>query len=233
MCSIYAAEIAPPAARGRLVGLVQFNIVLGILLAYGSNAIIAAIAPHDVAWRWMFGVMAVPAVIFLLLLATVPETLAGCCPSAATRTARPVSCAYKRFRRRPGAFKVDFAVESGVPWTNPAAGRRRHGQCRGRVRRTRRRQSRSACRTHAGAAVRRGWSAVPGRPATLHGQHSSGVDVSLTYRTAIPGDATAAIIGQIEAGPGRSLPGQDRRADPSGTTTQIAAYNPNFLGATS
>jgi sugar porter (SP) family MFS transporter len=42
---IYTAEIAPPAARGRLVGLVQFNIVLGILLAYGSNAIIAAIAP--------------------------------------------------------------------------------------------------------------------------------------------------------------------------------------------
>ena len=42
---IYTAEIAPPAVRGRLVGLVQFNIVLGILLAYGSNAIIAAIAP--------------------------------------------------------------------------------------------------------------------------------------------------------------------------------------------
>ena len=74
VCPIYTAEIAPPAARGRLVGLVQFNIVLGILLAYGSNAIIAAIAPQDVAWRWMFGVMAVPAVIFLLLLATVPET---------------------------------------------------------------------------------------------------------------------------------------------------------------
>src|SRR6476661_10074627 len=71
---IYTAEIAPPALRGRLVGLVQFNIVLGILLAYLSNAIIAAIAPHDVAWRWMFGVTAVPALIFLLLLATVPET---------------------------------------------------------------------------------------------------------------------------------------------------------------
>jgi MFS transporter, SP family, xylose:H+ symportor len=71
---IYTAEIAPPALRGRLVGLVQFNIVLGILLAYGSNAVIAAIAAEDVAWRWMFGVMAVPAVIFLLLLTTVPET---------------------------------------------------------------------------------------------------------------------------------------------------------------
>src|SRR6478735_139430 len=71
---IYTAEIAPPAHRGRLVGLGQFNIVLGILLAYGSNAVIAAIAPHDTAWRWMFGVMAFPAVIFLVLLTTVPET---------------------------------------------------------------------------------------------------------------------------------------------------------------
>ena len=71
---IYTAEVAPPAVRGRLVGLVQFNIVLGILLAYLSHAIIRAILPEDVAWRWMFGVMAVPAVIFLGLLVGVPET---------------------------------------------------------------------------------------------------------------------------------------------------------------
>jgi len=71
---IYTAEVAPPAVRGRLVGMVQFNIVLGILLAYGSNAIIAAVASPDVAWRWMFGVMAIPAVAFLALLTTVPET---------------------------------------------------------------------------------------------------------------------------------------------------------------
>jgi SP family xylose:H+ symportor-like MFS transporter len=71
---IYTAEVAPPAVRGRLVGLVQFNIVLGILLAYGSNAIIAAVAPPDVDWRWMLGVMAIPAAVFLALLFTVPET---------------------------------------------------------------------------------------------------------------------------------------------------------------
>jgi sugar porter (SP) family MFS transporter len=71
---IYTAEVAPPALRGRLVGLVQFNIVLGILLAYGSNAIIAAVTPPDVDWRWMLGVMAVPAAVFLALLFTVPET---------------------------------------------------------------------------------------------------------------------------------------------------------------
>ncbi len=71
---IYTAEIAPPAQRGRLVGLVQFNIVLGILLAYLSNFIIRQIAPEPIAWRWMLGVMAAPAVIFVLLLLTVPET---------------------------------------------------------------------------------------------------------------------------------------------------------------
>lgn len=71
---IYIAEIAPARQRGRLVGLVQFNVVLGILVAYASNALIVAIAPADTAWRWMLGVMAVPSIVFLLLLFTVPET---------------------------------------------------------------------------------------------------------------------------------------------------------------
>lgn len=72
---IYTAEIAPAKVRGRLVGLVQFNIVLGILLAYLSNTIIrAVVADHTTDWRWMFGVMAVPSFIFLALLFTVPET---------------------------------------------------------------------------------------------------------------------------------------------------------------
>jgi sugar porter (SP) family MFS transporter len=53
---------------------VQFNIVLGILLAYLSNFIIGNLLPAEVAWRWMFAVMAVPAAIFFLLLFTVPET---------------------------------------------------------------------------------------------------------------------------------------------------------------
>ncbi len=72
---IYTAEIAPAKVRGRLVGLVQFNIVLGILLAYLSNTIVRAVVNDPTSdWRWMFGVMAVPAAVFLLLLFTVPET---------------------------------------------------------------------------------------------------------------------------------------------------------------
>ena len=74
---IYTAEVSPPAVRGRLVGLVQFNIVFGILLAYLSNYIIVSTMSADVAWRWMFGVMALPAAIFLALLFTVPETPRG------------------------------------------------------------------------------------------------------------------------------------------------------------
>ncbi|WP_040766544.1 sugar porter family MFS transporter [Tsukamurella sp. 1534] len=72
---IYTAEIAPPKHRGRLVGLVQFNIVLGILVAYASNAIIRTVMGDDPnAWRWMLGVMVVPAALFLVMLPTVPET---------------------------------------------------------------------------------------------------------------------------------------------------------------
>jgi sugar porter (SP) family MFS transporter len=71
---IYTAEVAPPRYRGRLVGLVQFNIVLGILLAYLSNFILASTLSSDIAWRWMFMVMAFPAVVFFLLLFTTPET---------------------------------------------------------------------------------------------------------------------------------------------------------------
>jgi len=71
---IYTAEIAPPAQRGRLVGLVQFNIVLGILLAYLSNFVIRGVVNGPSDWRWMLGVMSVPAFAFLALLVTVPET---------------------------------------------------------------------------------------------------------------------------------------------------------------
>jgi len=72
---IYTAEIAPAKVRGRLVGLVQFNIVLGILLAYLSNTIVRnLVGDPTVDWRWMFGVMAVPSAIFLVMLFTVPET---------------------------------------------------------------------------------------------------------------------------------------------------------------
>jgi len=69
---IYIAEIAPAKNRGRLVMLAQFNIVLGILLAYISNYIVTLFNLGGVEWRWMFGVEAFPAAVFIILLFTNP-----------------------------------------------------------------------------------------------------------------------------------------------------------------
>jgi sugar porter (SP) family MFS transporter len=69
---MYIAEIAPPAWRGRLAGMFQFNIVFGILVAFLSNALLAGIGEH--AWRWMLGVEAFPALLYTVLCFTIPES---------------------------------------------------------------------------------------------------------------------------------------------------------------
>jgi MFS transporter, SP family, arabinose:H+ symporter len=71
---MYIAEISPPMWRGRLVGLFQFNIVFGILLAYLSNYLIGTLDLGDPEWRWKLGVPAVPAALFLALLYTIPRS---------------------------------------------------------------------------------------------------------------------------------------------------------------
>jgi sugar porter (SP) family MFS transporter len=68
----YVSEIAPPKDRGRLVALYQFNIVLGILIAFLSNYLLSGIGEN--AWRWMIGVEAIPAIIYTLLALTVPRS---------------------------------------------------------------------------------------------------------------------------------------------------------------
>jgi SP family xylose:H+ symportor-like MFS transporter len=65
---MYIAEISPAKYRGRLVAVTQFNIVLGILLAFFSNYIIAQMNLGQHEWRWMFGIEAFPAMAFFLLL---------------------------------------------------------------------------------------------------------------------------------------------------------------------
>jgi MFS transporter, SP family, arabinose:H+ symporter len=71
---VYIAELAPAKLRGRLVGLFQINIVIGILLAYFSNYCIARMRLGDTEWRWQFGVAAVPAALFLALLFDIPPS---------------------------------------------------------------------------------------------------------------------------------------------------------------
>ncbi|MEK6481072.1 sugar porter family MFS transporter [Catalinimonas sp. 4WD22] len=69
---MYISEISPPKSRGRLVALFQFNVVFGILIAYFSNYLIGTI--WDLSWRWMLGVEAFPALVFLILVLFVPES---------------------------------------------------------------------------------------------------------------------------------------------------------------
>jgi sugar porter (SP) family MFS transporter len=71
---VYIAEISPPARRGFLVGLFQFNIVLGILVAYASNYAVSQVLTGDAAWRWKLASAAIPATVFLLLLTGVPQS---------------------------------------------------------------------------------------------------------------------------------------------------------------
>jgi phytoene dehydrogenase-like protein len=138
-----------------------------------------------------------------------------------------VARAYRRFRYGPGAFKVDFAVEGGVPWTAEAA--RRAGTVH--VGGTFAEIAATEREIHAGR--------MPERPFVLVGQQYladptrsvGGVHPLWTYAhvpNGYSGDATEAIIAQIERyAPGfrDRIIGAEVRA-PDG----FAAYNPNYVG---
>ncbi|MFB6889712.1 phytoene desaturase family protein [Kitasatospora sp. NPDC056327] len=138
-----------------------------------------------------------------------------------------VSRAYRRFRHGPGAFKVDFAVQAGVPWTAGPARRAGTVHLGGTF-------AEIAATERAVAAGR-----MPDRPFVLVGQQyladpgRSVGDVHPVWSYAhVPhgydGDATEAVVGQIE----RFAPGFRERVvglavrAPAG----FAADNPNFVG---
>jgi len=140
---------------------------------------------------------------------------------------RRVSRAYRRFRRGPGAFKVDFAVEGGVPWTNRDAHKAGTVHLAGPF-------SEIAATERDIAAGR-----MPERPFVLVGQQyladpqrSVGNVHPVWSYAHVPngytGDATEAIITQIE----RFAPGfRDRIVGHTvRSTTTMAAYNANYAG---
>jgi len=69
---VYISEVSPAERRGRLVGLFQFNVVLGILISYLSNYLIGQ--GGDASWRWMLAVQAFPSLLFLVLIYFIPES---------------------------------------------------------------------------------------------------------------------------------------------------------------
>jgi phytoene dehydrogenase-like protein len=138
-----------------------------------------------------------------------------------------VARAYRRFRHGPGAFKVDLAVEGGVPWAAEVARRSGTVHLGGTIEEI----------TSAEAAVVSG--RMPERPFVLVGQQyladptRSAGDVHPVWAYAhVPhgytGDATEAIVGQIE----RFAPGvRDRIVGTAvRSTTEMSKYNPNFVG---
>jgi len=76
VCPMYITEIAPAQRRGLLVAVSQLNIVVGILAAYFSNYLVARVLGAEQAntWRWMFGVMTLPALAFLVTAMLIPES---------------------------------------------------------------------------------------------------------------------------------------------------------------
>jgi sugar porter (SP) family MFS transporter len=87
---MYIAEIAPAKWRGRLVGFFQFNVVLGILLAYLSNYVIGTRELGAAEWRWKLGISAIPAIFFLAMLFGIPRSPRWLAKKGRTDEARDV-----------------------------------------------------------------------------------------------------------------------------------------------
>lgn len=68
----FVSEIAPANQRGKLVSLYQFNIVLGILIAFLSNYLLRNTGEEP--WRWMVGIEAVPAFLYLIFVFLIPRS---------------------------------------------------------------------------------------------------------------------------------------------------------------
>lgn len=70
---IYISEISSPENRGKLGTLFQFNIVFGILIAFFSNYFFEGFGGEN-DWRWMIGIVALPALIYSVIIIRIPES---------------------------------------------------------------------------------------------------------------------------------------------------------------
>ncbi|WP_066903281.1 sugar porter family MFS transporter [Millisia brevis] len=72
---VYLAELAPTERRGTLSGRNELAIVIGQMLAFIVNAILATLwGHHDDVWRYMLAVCAIPAVFLFLGMMRMPES---------------------------------------------------------------------------------------------------------------------------------------------------------------
>jgi sugar porter (SP) family MFS transporter len=101
----YISEITTAGRRGRLVALYQFNIVFGILIAFLSNYFLQGVGGSN-DWRWMLGVLAIPSIIYTLLVIAIPESPRWLIIKKKDQTAA------KKILLRLGIINVDSEVAS-------------------------------------------------------------------------------------------------------------------------
>jgi phytoene dehydrogenase-like protein len=134
---------------------------------------------------------------------------------------------YRRYREGSSAFKVDFAIEGDIPWTNPEcarAGTVHLGGTFAEIADTERQRTRGRMPQRPFMLVGQQYLADPSRSAGNINPIWTYAHVPFGYN----GDATAAVIDQIE----RFAPGfRDRiTATVSKSTAELQAYNPNYIG---
>jgi phytoene dehydrogenase-like protein len=134
---------------------------------------------------------------------------------------------YRRYRQGSSAFKVDFAIEGDIPWTNPdcrSAGTVHLGGTFAETASTERQRAQGKMARRPFVLVGQQYLADPSRSAGNVNPIWSYAHVPFGY----PGDATAAVVDQIE----RFAPGfRDRViATVSTSTADLEAYNPNYIG---
>jgi phytoene dehydrogenase-like protein len=191
-----------------------------------TDALLATLAEHGATVHTgvrvgsLSELTSVDAVVLDLAPSRVADLAAGRLPDRVER-------AYRRYRHGPGAFKLDLAVEGGVPWTSEACRRAGTVHVGGSFEEV----------VAAERAVNRG--RMPERPFVLVGQQyladperSAGNTHPVWAYAHVPagftGDAEAAIVSHIE----RFAPGLRERivARAVHSTTQLAADNENFIG---
>lgn len=74
LAPVYMTEIAPPRWRGAMVGMFQFNITFGILIAYLSNYLIGTLNLGADEWRWKFSIAFWPGAVLFVMLFTIPNS---------------------------------------------------------------------------------------------------------------------------------------------------------------
>ena len=100
---MYISEVAPAQIRGKLVSINQLTIVIGILLAQYVNWYLVRDLPANatdefiknswfgqIGWRWMFGLTAMPAVLFFISMFLVPESPRWLAKNGRTEFARDI-----------------------------------------------------------------------------------------------------------------------------------------------